>query len=60
MYLYFCHFPAESPRPVKARPTMMIDDFVPEGGEVESFLEDSEESDDEEDSEEDRCVSVWV
>ncbi len=38
----------------------MIDDFVPEGGEVESFLEDSEESDDEEDSEEDRCVSVWV
>ncbi|XP_064394924.1 rab-like protein 6 [Halichondria panicea] len=45
--------PSESPRPVKARPTMMIDDFVPEGGEVESFLEDSEESNDEEDSEED-------
>lgn len=44
-----------SPKTVKARPTMTVDDFVPDGGEVESFLDDSEESDDE-DSEEDRCV----
>ena len=39
-------------KPTKSAAT--VDDFVPEGGEVESFLEDSDEEEEEEDSEEDR------
>lgn len=53
--VYYCIPSEESPKPVKARSTATIDDFVPDGGEVESFLDDSEDTD-EEDSEEDRCV----
>lgn len=39
---------------------MALEDFVPEGGEVESFLDDSEDSDDEEDSQEDRWEFIVV